>query len=64
MEYTAIGDTVNVAARLEALARPQQILVTAATREAAKDEPFDFYDGGMRELAGRREPVHVYEVST
>lgn len=63
MEYTAIGDTVNVAARLEALARPQQILVTAATREAAKDEPFDFYDGGMRELAGRREPVHVFEVS-
>jgi class 3 adenylate cyclase len=63
MEYTAIGDTVNVAARLEALARPQQILVTAATRDAAKDEPFDFYDGGMRELAGRREPVHVFEVS-
>jgi adenylate cyclase len=63
MEYTAIGDTVNVAARLEALARPQQILVTAATRDAAKDEPFDFYDGGMRELAGRRDPVHVFEVS-
>lgn len=64
MEYTAIGDTVNVAARLEALARPSQILVTAATREAAKDEPIDFYDGGMRELAGRRDPVHVFEVGT
>ncbi len=62
MEYTAIGDTVNVAARLEALARPQQILVTAATKEAAAGEPFDFYDGGARELAGRREPVHVFEV--
>ncbi|MFO0683767.1 MAG: adenylate/guanylate cyclase domain-containing protein [Sandaracinus sp.] len=64
MEYTAIGDTVNVAARLEALARPQQILVTAATKEAAAGEPFDFYDGGPRELAGRREPVHVFEVGT
>lgn len=63
MEYTAIGDTVNVAARLEALARPQQILVTAATKDAVKDEPFDFFDGGMRELAGRRDPVHVFEVS-
>lgn len=64
MEYTAIGDTVNVAARLEALARPQQILVSAATREAAKDEPIDFYDGGMRELAGRRDSVHVFEVGS
>lgn len=64
MEYTAIGDTVNVAARLEALARPQQILVTAATRDAAVGEAFDFYDGGERELAGRKEPVHVYEVGS
>jgi len=53
---------VNVAARLEALARPQQILVTEATKQAAGNEPFDFYDGGMRELAGRRDPVHVFEV--
>jgi class 3 adenylate cyclase len=63
MEYTAIGDTVNVAARLEAIARPQQILVTEATRDAAADGAFDFFDGGMRELSGRKDPIHVFEVS-
>jgi class 3 adenylate cyclase len=35
MTYTAIGEVVNDAARLEALARPDQILTTAATLEAA-----------------------------
>src|SRR5437667_6104981 len=30
-EYTAMGDTVNVAARMQASARPGSVLVTAAT---------------------------------
>ncbi len=63
MEYTAIGDVVNVAARLEAIARPQQILVTAATRDAAGDG-FDYAEVGRRELSGRAEPVDLYEVRT
>ncbi len=61
MEYTAIGDVVNVAARLEAVARPQQILVTRATRDAAGDA-FTFVDLGDKTLSGRAEPVHLYEV--
>jgi len=61
MEYTAIGDVVNVAARLEAMARPQQILITAATRTAA-GEDFDYADAGERLLAGRAEAVHLFEV--
>jgi class 3 adenylate cyclase len=64
MEYTAIGDTVNVAARLEALARPQQILVTSAVKDAIDGEGFELFDGGERELPGRKQPVHVWEVST
>ena len=63
MAYTAIGDAVNVAARLEAIARPQQVLVTAATREAA-GEIFEYVDAGERELAGRKDLVHLYEVRT
>ncbi|MCC7539525.1 MAG: HAMP domain-containing protein [Deltaproteobacteria bacterium] len=61
MEYTAIGDVVNVAARLESIARPQQILVTEATKVAAGDR-FTFVDLGLRALAGRVEPVHLFEV--
>ena len=62
MEYTAIGDVVNVAARLEAIARPSQILCTRATKDAAGDA-FEMLDAGERELAGREGKVHLYEVA-
>ncbi len=61
MEYTAIGDVVNVAARLEAIARPNQILVTSDTRAAA-GEGFEFAAVGRRPVTGRREPVQLFEV--
>lgn len=61
MEYTAIGDVVNVAARLESIARPQQILLTRSTRDAAGDG-FGFVDLGERALAGRVEAVHLFEL--
>ncbi len=62
MEYTAIGDVVNVAARLETIARPQQILVSRATAQAIAGE-FDVTPLGPRELAGRKEPVELHEVA-
>jgi class 3 adenylate cyclase len=61
MEYTAIGDAVNVAARLEALARPQQILTTRATLDAAGDG-FDVAEAGAHQLPGRSEPLTLFEV--
>ena len=61
MEYTAVGDTINVAARLESIARPQQILVTEQTRNAG-GSAFDFEPLGSQQLAGRLEPVELYEV--
>lgn len=37
-DYTAIGDTVNLAARMQSAAKPGQILVSGATADAAGDE--------------------------
>ena len=62
MEYTAIGDAVNVAARLEAVARPQQILITQETKEAAGDG-FSFTEIGEKTLAGREQPTRLFELN-
>ncbi|MCX7808627.1 MAG: adenylate/guanylate cyclase domain-containing protein, partial [Deltaproteobacteria bacterium] len=60
MEYTAIGDTVNTAARLEAIARPNQILLAEST--AHKIEGFELIDRGLREIPGKQAPIRVFEV--
>jgi adenylate cyclase len=63
MEYTVIGDVVNVAARLEAIAAPGQVLVSAATRALAGDA-FELRLLGERRLTGRKESTEVYELET
>jgi len=60
MEYTAIGNVVNLAARLEAVARPSQILVTDAVKIAAGDA-FPMLDADLHRLTGWAEPVHLWE---
>lgn len=61
MEYTCVGDTVNVAARLESLARPQQILISEATRaEITTDVRCARI--GKRQLPGRMAAVELHEV--
>jgi adenylate cyclase len=59
MEYTVIGDVVNVAARLEAIAQPNQVLVAASTRDLVGDA-FALTKLGDRKLTGRKTETAVY----
>jgi adenylate cyclase len=60
-DFTAIGDAVNVAHRLEKLARPGEILVSEAVQRRVRAELKLRFEG-ERQLSGRVEPVHVYSV--
>ncbi len=61
MNYTAIGDAVNVAARLQANAPPGEVLLSASTyalaRASAVVEPLP-----PLQVKGRHEPVQVYRL--
>jgi class 3 adenylate cyclase len=58
--YTAIGETVNIAARLESVAGPMQILAAAATVTAAHED--DAVALGPQELAGVARAVDVFVI--
>jgi len=61
LDYTAIGDTVNLAARLESNAKPGQILISEHTYARVK-ELFDIEPVGEMKVKGKELPVMVYEV--
>jgi adenylate cyclase len=61
MEYTVIGDSVNVAARLQSQAKPGSILLSRRTYEAVKDL-VDAKSLGLLKVKGKEEEVEVYEV--
>jgi len=61
MDYTAIGDTVNVASRLTSQAGPAQIVISAATQCLIAREIACCPLSPMK-LKGRDEPIDVHEV--
>ena len=61
-EYTAMGDAVNVAARMQALARPGTVLVSAGTHRFIS-ALVDSVDVGALELKGKANAVQAYEVT-
>jgi class 3 adenylate cyclase len=69
LEFTVIGDAVNIASRVEAYCRDLNaaVLVTdefmqALLAEGSFDVANAFSDEGKHLLRGRREPIHLYSV--
>jgi class 3 adenylate cyclase len=60
-EHAAIGATPNLAARLQALAAPGTLVISAATRQATAGL-FDYLALGAHELKGFAEPVSAWQV--
>jgi len=61
LDFTVIGDTVNIAARLENSAAENQILISEACYEQVK-EAFQCKKIGDIQLKNKKEKITVYEV--
>jgi adenylate cyclase len=63
MDYTVLGDHVNLAARLCSFASPGQTLLSADAYEAIADRAeFAAESLAPIEVKGKSQPVHVYEI--
>jgi class 3 adenylate cyclase/tetratricopeptide (TPR) repeat protein len=60
-EYTAIGDTTNVAARMQSAAVPGSVLISADTYHLTK-ELFEFEPRGATMVKGKSAHIETYEV--
>lgn len=61
MEYTAIGDTVNIASRLCSIAKPDQILISDIVFQKVQ-EKFRTVTLGATQLKGKSRQVTVHEI--
>ncbi|NMF60905.1 adenylate/guanylate cyclase domain-containing protein [Pseudanabaena yagii] len=61
MDYTAIGDEMNIASRLQGLAQGGQILVTRSVYEATQSS-FQFREFGTLPVKGKKNLVEIFEV--
>ncbi len=61
VEFSVVGDTVNVASRLEELSKPNRIFIGPITRAAIQNE-FESVRIGEMSIRGRSATMHVYQV--
>jgi class 3 adenylate cyclase len=66
LEYAVIGDTTNVAARLEAMTKdsPHHLLVGEGTRALLSGDERGLVKVGRLAVSGRREPLDVCAFAT
>ncbi len=60
-EYTAMGDTTNVAARMQSAAKPGSVLISADTYHLVK-QLFEAKPRGATKVKGKSTPIETYEV--
>lgn len=61
MDYTAIGDTTNLAARMEGMAKPGGVMISENTYKRISQD-FEFDDRKRVRIKGKTEPQNVYEL--
>jgi class 3 adenylate cyclase/GAF domain-containing protein len=61
MDYSVIGDTVNVAARLEGVAGAGEVVITEHTRERIGDR-FKLEEREPVKVKGKEKPIHIFNV--
>ncbi len=61
IKFTAVGDTINMAARMEQMAKPGTTYVTEDTFRLTK-ALFNFKPLGKKTIKGKKTPLNVYKV--
>jgi adenylate cyclase len=64
LEYTALGDTTNTAARLEGMTKgtPHQLFLADSTRDALLQRPDDLIEVGEFEVRGRKATIKLWSL--
>ncbi|MDC7228044.1 MAG: adenylate/guanylate cyclase domain-containing protein [Spirochaetales bacterium] len=62
MDYSMIGDTVNLAARLEGVAGPNEIIITGDTRNML-DDSFNLEKRKPVTVKGKKQPIEIFNVA-
>jgi adenylate cyclase len=63
-EYTLLGDTVNVSARLESLCSSGEILISNWIKERLPPEKFRILPRGPLKVKGRKKEIETFEVQS